>query len=316
MNDNTILRIKVPAHLYESVKEQLSLTEAKKQNYGAGYSVVKEKKMAVPKEDVEEGIHNDEMEKVEEAGLDKIQAALSNSSVVSALKILNSAITNRADWAKVLKGLGKALSSKEGSAFDKALQSNPNVRRSDQQLASLSGEKIQMSKVEENINEYFGVDPKLDIVTLLLGAGVPIATAAIALVQQIGFKGALDLLKKSKLDPEKKKEAEKAIISSEKGVNENFNEAKNMSYQEIKEGEDKTNPALEEKAYPYFDTNNVDRHDEIVDLFPIVWADLKKNTNIYAGLVIDLLFHWVHGTKETGLMKLYKDKFLKKGKNK
>ena len=31
MNDNTILRIKVPAHLYESVKEQLSLTEAKKQ---------------------------------------------------------------------------------------------------------------------------------------------------------------------------------------------------------------------------------------------------------------------------------------------
>ena len=30
MNDNTILRIKVPAHLYESVKEQLTLTEAKK----------------------------------------------------------------------------------------------------------------------------------------------------------------------------------------------------------------------------------------------------------------------------------------------
>lgn len=29
MNDNTILRIKVPAHLYESVKAQLSLNEAK-----------------------------------------------------------------------------------------------------------------------------------------------------------------------------------------------------------------------------------------------------------------------------------------------
>jgi hypothetical protein len=57
MNDNTILRIKVPAHLYESVKEQLTLTEAKKQNYGAGYSVVKEKKVKVPK---------DGMEKVEE----------------------------------------------------------------------------------------------------------------------------------------------------------------------------------------------------------------------------------------------------------
>jgi len=33
MNDNTILRIKVPAHLYESVKEQLSLKEGK-QNFG------------------------------------------------------------------------------------------------------------------------------------------------------------------------------------------------------------------------------------------------------------------------------------------
>lgn len=30
MNDNTILRIKVPAHLYESVKEQLTLNESKK----------------------------------------------------------------------------------------------------------------------------------------------------------------------------------------------------------------------------------------------------------------------------------------------
>jgi hypothetical protein len=63
MNDNTILRIKVPAHLYESVKEQLSLTEAKKQNFGAGWSVVKEKK--APKEDVEkvEEIKDTEMEK-------------------------------------------------------------------------------------------------------------------------------------------------------------------------------------------------------------------------------------------------------------
>ena len=46
MNDNTILRIKVPAHLYESVKEQLTLTEAKKggKTYG-DWTVVKEKKL-------------------------------------------------------------------------------------------------------------------------------------------------------------------------------------------------------------------------------------------------------------------------------
>jgi len=59
MNDNTILRIKVPAHLYESVKKQLTLTEAKKggHNYGSGMEVVKEKKMKTPP---------DGMKKVEE----------------------------------------------------------------------------------------------------------------------------------------------------------------------------------------------------------------------------------------------------------
>jgi hypothetical protein len=59
MNDNTILRIKVPANLYESVKKQLTLNEAKKagHNYGAGMEVVKEKKMKTPK---------DGMKKVEE----------------------------------------------------------------------------------------------------------------------------------------------------------------------------------------------------------------------------------------------------------
>ena len=59
MNDNTILRIKVPAHLYESVKEQLTLSEAKKgkHNLGAGMELVKEKKMKAPK---------DGMKKVEE----------------------------------------------------------------------------------------------------------------------------------------------------------------------------------------------------------------------------------------------------------
>jgi len=60
MNDNTILRIKVPAHLYESVKAQLTLTEAKKggKTYG-DWTVVKEKK--APKD----GMKKVEEEKVE-----------------------------------------------------------------------------------------------------------------------------------------------------------------------------------------------------------------------------------------------------------
>jgi hypothetical protein len=43
MNDNTILRIRVPKHLYESVKRELTLKEGK-QNLGAGMTPVKEKK--------------------------------------------------------------------------------------------------------------------------------------------------------------------------------------------------------------------------------------------------------------------------------
>jgi len=69
MNDNTILRIKVPAHLYESVKEQLTLTEAKKgsHNYGSGMEVVKEKKMKTPKYG---------MKKIEEMNHDKKHRSL------------------------------------------------------------------------------------------------------------------------------------------------------------------------------------------------------------------------------------------------
>jgi hypothetical protein len=69
MNDNTILRIKVPAHLYESVKEQLTLTEAQKSkhNLGAGMEIVKEKKMKTPK---------DGMKKIEEMNHDKKHRSL------------------------------------------------------------------------------------------------------------------------------------------------------------------------------------------------------------------------------------------------
>lgn len=57
MNDNTILRIKVPAHLYESVKKQLTINEAKGSSTPKGWTVVKEKKA-----------HKNDMEKVEEIG--------------------------------------------------------------------------------------------------------------------------------------------------------------------------------------------------------------------------------------------------------
>lgn len=101
MNDNTILRIKVPAHLYESVKEQLTLTEAKKgtHNLGAGMELVKEKKHKTPKDGMKKMHDLKETEKVEEGIIDMLRAASDkifyNPSLVDAPKeVVDACIQN------------------------------------------------------------------------------------------------------------------------------------------------------------------------------------------------------------------------------
>lgn len=158
MNDNTILRIKVPAHLYESVKKQLTLNEAKaKPHYGAGMEVVKEKKMKAPKD----GMKKVEEEKVEEldnkndgagdAPAGKIDKVLASPAVITALKALNVAIANKRDYADLLKKLADKLATGEGDAFVQGIESNPSFKRADQSLAAVSGEKIK--EEEESIEE-------------------------------------------------------------------------------------------------------------------------------------------------------------------
>ena len=61
MNDKTRIRIAVPAHLYESVKKQLTLKEGK-QNFGGDFTVVKEKKAPTeskPKNIQDEGFEDE-----------------------------------------------------------------------------------------------------------------------------------------------------------------------------------------------------------------------------------------------------------------
>lgn len=64
MNDNTRIRIAVPAHLYEAVKKQLTLKEAK-QNFGAGYTAVKEKKSTSESKPKVEGMKSSKAPKME-----------------------------------------------------------------------------------------------------------------------------------------------------------------------------------------------------------------------------------------------------------
>jgi len=74
MNDNTILRIKVPAHLYESVKKQLTLTEAKKGGKAYGdWTVVKEKK--APKDGMKKVEEEVKDEKKKGHSLDELKKA-------------------------------------------------------------------------------------------------------------------------------------------------------------------------------------------------------------------------------------------------
>lgn len=190
MNDNTILRIKVPAHLYESVKEQLTLNEAKKgkHNYGAGMEVVKEKKL--PKDGmkkVEE--KKDEIEEVDDknpqpaaAPKDKISKVLANPTVIAALKALNVAIANKQDYAKLLVALADKIKAGEGDAFAQSIDSNPSFKRADQNLDSVSGDttkKEAKEKEEEKpLKEDIFSDPNFwgGIGGILLGS-VPILKA-------------------------------------------------------------------------------------------------------------------------------------------
>jgi hypothetical protein len=117
MNDNTILRIKVPAHLYESVKKQLTLTEAKKggKTYG-DWTVVKEKKL--PKD----GMKKVEEEQVEEMKDDK-EKGHSLEELMKVKKHLEKKI-NEMEASKDKVKEGDVKESVMSSVID-AMQGNP-----------------------------------------------------------------------------------------------------------------------------------------------------------------------------------------------
>jgi hypothetical protein len=186
MNDNTVLRIKVPAHLYESVKEQLTLTEAKKgkHNLGAGMEIVKEKKTKTPKDGMhkmEEKVEKvEENEQVEEGIMDTINAALDkvfyNPAVVDAPKEVVKACIEDANAKKksdpkldrgtlivnCLKSKGAAFG-KEGSqqgmsAMGGAWNKNESVnekkeRTMDELKKAKDMLEMKIKKMEESLNE-------------------------------------------------------------------------------------------------------------------------------------------------------------------
>ena len=55
---------------------------------------------------------------------------------------------------------------------------------------------------------------------------------------------------------------------------------------------------------PYIDRNNIDRSQEIEDMFSPTLEDIKNDPEFYAELVNDLVFHVMYGTGTTQIMKM------------
>jgi len=140
MNDNTRIRIAVPARLYESVKKQLTLKEGK-QNFGSGMTTVKEKKMAEPKV---EGMKSSKTAKMEtEKTLEERIAALE--------EMLNKAMKN--SKKKTEEGMEDEIGYEAGEQHP---DDKPGVPKS---LAG--GEETSVEKsVKEG--ESGGTDPKIE----------------------------------------------------------------------------------------------------------------------------------------------------------
>jgi hypothetical protein len=71
--------------------------------------------------------------------------------------------------------------------------------------------------------------------------------------------------------------------------------------------------ALENKpaaTNPYVDMSYIDRTDEIEARFQPTVDDMKRDPELYAELVNDLLYHWIHGTRETLIMNMFKQDIL------
>lgn len=257
MNDNTILRIKVPAHLYESVKKQLtfkeskkritesisgteeelkafyekvkqmeaegtdlesaiqyaifdinnpdaakelSMNEAKKQNFGAGFSVVKEKKATEAKKDMTDVVsdYSKDIKSGKESGKTHYSSIIdANKKAKNSMKDLDKGAKKKAgeldEWVglnpadydlatiaglsvPVLTILLAAGQQKLGPLYDKVKAILAKKKEVSEKKSAKAG--------KENLDEWVGLNPADYDMTTLLGLSIPILTALLSIGQQ------------------------------------------------------------------------------------------------------------------------------------
>ena len=66
----------------------------------------------------------------------------------------------------------------------------------------------------------------------------------------------------------------------------------------------------DQASNPYMDINWQDRTEEIEARFAPTVDDMKRDPELYAELVNDLLYHWIHGTRETLIMNMFKQDII------
>jgi hypothetical protein len=234
MNDNTVLRIKVPAHLYESVKKQLTLKESKKKLSEAISGTDEElvdfylrvKKMEAEETDLQSAVHY----------------ARFDIENPDAAKELSSPMTEAAK-GKAHYGAGmEVVKEKKMKTTKDSMQNVEEVKDVDTKKKPYSLEELKAvkeklekkihemennPKVEEKekVDEYVGINPQdYDWITAL-GLSLPAIVAMLRLgADKLGqevydkLQKAKDFLsKKGSEEPvgEAKKKVEKAIYDDE-----------------------------------------------------------------------------------------------------
>lgn len=164
MNDNTVLRIKVPAHLYESVKEQLTLSEAKKgkHNLGAGMEIVKEKKMKTPKDGMKKVEETQEMDEALVSKVadffKKVGDNLAKGLGTACVRKYNEAIKSGKTEDEAMAIYNGCLASEEGGKQGAVVSKTTGIaekkeRTMDELKKAKDMLEMKIKKMEESLNE-------------------------------------------------------------------------------------------------------------------------------------------------------------------
>jgi len=228
MNDNTVLRIKVPAHLYESVKKQLTLKESKKKLSEAISGTDEElmdfylrvKKMEAEETDLQSAVHYARFDIENPDAAKELSSPMNEVAKGKAHYGAGMEVVKEKKMKTPKDGMEKVeeTKEKEGTKSERSLEELMKVKE----------------RLEKKINEMEGADKKapvkesetLDMFLKALGPAIDVAKDNAGFLAGIGgITGIAKMIAdKIKQDPEARKNLDKKTGAG--STDTNFLEAK------------------------------------------------------------------------------------------